>query len=455
MRASNPPTLVISLATLALLSCSPQEALEEQPLELSAVVSALGDEGPCPADGVDIDPSESVVHYEITAERTENGGWLYAYNQQNPGPTLHANVGDTVIVDFTNQLGEPSTIHWHGMHVPFAMDGVAWMGSPVEDGSTFRYEFEAVESGTFWYHPHFNTNAQVEGGLYGAILVHDPAEPAVDVDLVLFLDDASEPLEHHEAHGHGAVTRDWNTNGVANPTFNFEAGSTVRARVINVASAAYAALRWPEMRQIGSDQGLLPATLSPERVVLSPSDRAEFVWRIGESGFDAVSDSYSLNGGDTAMPPVPLFVVSSSGDAEAPAELTWPHDGLRPNEDPPYSDIVYVLAGSDRTGEWRINAERFPDVTIEEVPLGSTQIIEVRNLSPTEHPFHLHGMAFEVLSIDGVQPEYRTIEDSLNIGIRSVVKLRIEATNPGDWMTHCHILPHAEDGMMTVLRVVE
>jgi FtsP/CotA-like multicopper oxidase with cupredoxin domain len=422
---------------------------------LTTVTAALGDHGPCPADAEDIDSAATVVHYELTAEQTENGGWLYAYNQQNPGPTLHANLGDTIIVDFTNRLGEPSTIHWHGMHVPFEMDGVAWMGAPIADGATFRYEFVATKSGTFWSHPHFNTNAQVEGGLYGAVLVHDPNEPVVDVDLVLFLDDVSEPLEHNQAHGHGAVARDWNVNGVPNPTFRFEGGTTVRARVINVANAAYAALRWPSMEQIGSDQGLLPAARTPDRVVLSPSDRAEFVWRIGEVGFDVISDSYSLNGGDTVMDEVPMMDVTVDSPAPVPAGLAWAHSGDRPNVDPPYSDIVYVLAGSDRTGEWLINGERFPEVTIEEVPLGSTQIIEVRNLSPTEHPFHLHGMSFEVLSVDGEVPEYRVIEDSLNIGIRSVVKLRLEATNPGDWMTHCHILPHAEDGMMTVLRVVE
>lgn len=441
------------IVALTLITSACTTAPDEGPL--STAMNALGDHGPCPADADDIDATEGTVHYEIAAARSQNGGWLYAYNEQNPGPTLHANVGDRVVVDFTNQLGEPSTIHWHGMHVPFEMDGVAWMRDPVEDGETFRYEFTATNSGTFWYHPHFNTNAQVEGGLYGAFIVHDPSEPAVDADIVLFVDDASESLHHDEAHGHGTLNRQWNVNGVAQPTYTFEGGSTVRARFINVASAAYPALRWPTMDQIGSDQGLLSAAATPERVVLGPSDRAEFIWRIGESGFDVTSDSYSLNGGDTAMEGMALLQVIVEAPSSAPDPLSWPFDGEPPSDDPPYTDIVYVLAGSDRTGDWRINGERFPDVTIEEVPLGSTQIIEVRNLSPTEHPFHLHGMAFEVLSMDGEVPESRVIEDSINLPVRGVARLRLEATNPGDWMAHCHILPHAEEGMMTVLRVSE
>ncbi|MCB9645447.1 MAG: multicopper oxidase domain-containing protein [Deltaproteobacteria bacterium] len=92
-------------------------------------------------------------------------------------------------------------------------------------------------------------------------------------------------------------------------------------------------------------------------------------------------------------------------------------------------------------------------MTIHELPVGQPRIIEVRNLSPSEHPFHTHGMSFEVLSINGQAPAARRVEDTLNLGIRDAVRLLVRPEVPGDWMTHCHILPHAEDGMMTVLRV--
>ena len=100
-----------------------------------------------------------------------------------------------------------------------------------------------------------------------------------------------------------------------------------------------------------------------------------------------------------------------------------------------------------------MNGERFPEITIEEVALGDTAIIEVRNLSPTQHPFHLHGHAFEVLSVGDEVPAYRWMEDTLDIPILGRARLRLVADNPGLWMTHCHILPHADAGMMTVLRV--
>ena len=79
--------------------------------------------------------------------------------------------------------------------------------------------------------------------------------------------------------------------------------------------------------------------------------------------------------------------------------------------------------------------------------------MELRNLSATEHPFHLHGMRFEVLSRDGVPPAAHTLEDTVNLGLHETVRVRVLADNEGFWMTHCHILPHADGGMMTVLQV--
>ncbi|HIA02821.1 MAG TPA: hypothetical protein EYN66_13085, partial [Myxococcales bacterium] len=188
----------------------------------------------------------------------------------------------------------------------------------------------------------------------------------------------------------------------------------------------------------------------------------DVVWLVGKEGFDLRTAPYFLGGGAGLTDAAPkwsyektLLSVEVDEPKAAPAAAAWPWSESAPAKDPGYADIVYVFSGSTDTGKWLINGESFPDVTVEEVPLGAERIIEVRNLSPTEHPFHLHGHAFEVLSVDGVQPKYLTLEDTINVGIRSKVRLRLVANNPGDWMTHCHILPHAERGMMTVLRVLD
>ena len=87
--------------------------------------------------------------------------------------------------------------------------------------------------------------------------------------------------------------------------------------------------------------------------------------------------------------------------------------------------------------------------------MGADAYIEVRNVSSSEHPFHMHGYGFEVVARNGVSPEYRQMEDTINVSLYETVLIRLIADNPGDWMVHCHIQAHQYGGMMTVLRVGE
>jgi FtsP/CotA-like multicopper oxidase with cupredoxin domain len=223
--------------------------------------------------------------------------------------------------------------------------------------------------------------------------------------------------------------------------------------MVNVSNTGYLALRWPGLRRIGGDQGLSAAAETPDFIVLAPGDRGEFEWSIGREGFLVERLPYSINGGRTYADPVPFMVVDVEAPADAPAPIAWPFTGTAPTPDPGHADFVYTFHGSDRTGLWLINGERFPEVTIEEVERGARPIVEIRNISASNHPFHIHGMPFEVLSINGVAPPSRRIEDTIDVGIRERLRVRLMPERPGDWMLHCHILPHADDGMMTVLRV--
>ena len=108
----------------------------------------------------------------------------YAYNGITPGPTIRGKVGDTLQVTLTNELLTPTTIHWHGAHVPWEMDGATWNMDPVTPGETFVYSFPLTQAGTFWYHPHFDTDSQVDLGLYGMLIVEEEEEPQLDFDLM-------------------------------------------------------------------------------------------------------------------------------------------------------------------------------------------------------------------------------------------------------------------------------
>lgn len=424
-----------------------------------------------PAEAVDLDADPDVLHvqleaapasleFEVDGEPITMDGW--AYNGQVPGPTLRAKRGDTVIVELTNNLPDPTTIHWHGLSVPHDMDGHTWMMDPIEPGASFTYSFTVDQPGTFWYHPHFDTAAQVDLGLYGAFIVEDPDDPAPDVELVLIYDDWEVPgydtvSGEDEEDAHGAHGREslWTVNRLIQPEARLSGGQTVRVRQINASNVGYLDLEWPEPRQIGGDQGLLAGALAPEDLVLAPGDRADLEWLPGEDGFEVQDLGYSHHGGATWEDPQTLLTVAVDSPAAPSAPLDWAFSGLGVSEDPGRTDLVYTFSGDDALDAWFINGERFPDVTVETVALGTETIVEVRNISPTEHPFHLHGNHFEVLSVNGVPPDQYTWEDTWNVGIYDTVRLRLIPDNPGDWMLHCHILPHAEGGMMSVLTVAE
>ena len=411
-----------------------------------------------PVEAEDLDPDPEVLHLTLEAapfaytigDATIDG---LAYNQQVPGPTIHGKLGDTLIVDFTNGLDEATTVHWHGLPVPWAMDGITWMQDPIEPGESFTYTFTLDRAGTYWYHPHFNGgDDQADRGLFGAIVVDDPADPLPDVDLVLVLDAGVEHVEGNDEHMF-APEGPWTVDGFVDPVLPVAAGSVVRARIVNASNTGYLDLSWPDPRVIGTDQGVAAALAAPTSLVLSPGDRADVEWLVGPDGFSLINVPYSLAGGSSHGDGTRILSIEPTGDASSPTDLAWDFSGAAPTPDPDRTDIVWVFGGDGDV--WMMNGATFPDVPLETIAFGAPTVIEVRNLSATEHPFHLHGNHFEVLSVDGVPPAFRQLEDTVNVAIRSTVRLLVTPDNPGDWMAHCHILPHAEGGMMAVLRVNE
>jgi FtsP/CotA-like multicopper oxidase with cupredoxin domain len=413
-----------------------------------------------PAEAEDLDPDPDVVRvaltaapltYEIAGEVIE--GW--AYNGQVPGPTIRVERGDTLIVEFHNDLDADTTIHWHGLHVPIEMDGVIHSGpGPIGPGQDFVYSFTVDQAGTYWYHPHIDSDRQVDLGLYGVIVAEDPADPVPDRELIVVYDSWGEYELDESDHDHGidGAKIEWTANGLIDPVFPASAGERIRVRMVDVANAGYLDLRWVELRQIGSDQGLLPELLQPESVVLAPSDRIDAEWLIAHD-FSVFAEPWSLLGAPALGNEVRLFEVTVDAQGEPPEPLEFPFDGSEPTEDPGFTDILYVFHGDPHTGKWTINGELFPDITMEMLPLDQWSVIELRNVSQSAHPFHLHGHAFEVLSVDGVAPEFRVFEDTFDVAPYSIVRLGLLPNNPGEWMAHCHILPHAEGGMMTMLMV--
>lgn len=420
-----------------------------------------------PPEAEDLDPAPDIVRvalraapheFEVAGELVE--GWAYA--GQVPGPTIRAKRGDTLIVTLDNQLPDPTSIHWHGVHVPFAMDGAVWQGQgAIPPGESFEYAFTLEQAGTYWYHPHIDTARQVDLGLYGVIVIEDPDDPPPDRELVLVLDAWGEHDDDEGGSGHlladaerpyhtDAAATHWTVNGLLDPVFPAAAGESIRVRVVDVANAGYLELAWPGLRRIAGDQGLLGAP--DEQAVLVPGDRSDFEWSLGV-GFDVELIPWSLLGAPALGDATRLFEVVVDTPGAAPAPLPFAFTADAPSDDPGTTAVLYAFHGDPHTGQWTINGELWPDITMQSVALGQWSVIELRNISQTAHPFHLHGHAFELLSVDGEPPLLRTIEDTLDVAPYSIVRIGLLPDNPGEWMAHCHILPHAEGGMMTMLAV--
>ncbi|MDH3600455.1 MAG: multicopper oxidase domain-containing protein [Candidatus Tectomicrobia bacterium] len=171
---------------------------------------------------------------------------VWAYNGQVPGPVIRIQLGDTLRVKLVNQLPEPTTIHWHGVRVPNAMDGVPGVNQePVAPGESFTYEFTPKDPGIFWFHPHLNSAEQVERGLHGVLVIEDPNEPHYSQDLVWVLDDwrlnqdgsiDSKFVTRHDLAHDGRWGNYLTVNGAYRPVVTVKPGERLRLRMVNVAN---------------------------------------------------------------------------------------------------------------------------------------------------------------------------------------------------------------------------
>ena len=172
---------------------------------------------------------------------------IWGYEGSVPGPTIRVPQGTKVSRRFLNGLPQGSTVHWHGIRLENAMDGVPGFTQPlVEPEADFLYEFKVPDAGTFWYHPHERAWEQMARGLYGALVVEEPEPPFVDRDEVLLIDDwrLAQDASIHESFGalgnwsHGGRTGIWITvNGKAGWALETARNVRLRLRLVNVANA--------------------------------------------------------------------------------------------------------------------------------------------------------------------------------------------------------------------------
>ena len=413
---------------------------------------------------------------------------VWCYGGSVPGPEIRVRQGDRVRVLLDNGLGEDTTIHWHGLRLPNAMDGVPEVTQPpVRPGGTFAYEFDALDAGTFWYHPHSNSMEQVARGLYGVLVVEE-RDPAlrVDRDVTWVLDDWRMTQEAELAPGfdnphdmsHAGRLGNWATvNGSSPGEFAVRRGERIRLRLVNTANARVFGLQFEGHRpQVIALDGHPVAPHAPEdgRVVLGPGMRADIVLDMtGKAGAKTpVIDAFYRNreyrlldlayaseplraappAWPLALPPNPLPEPEIEGAVRHEMMFTGGAMG---------GAVMAEMGGSmgpvGPRSFWFVDGEAMPEGPLEPMLTlrrGRSCVIAMTNATAWPHPMHLHGHAFRILARNGRPAARREWRDTVLMEPRERVEIAFVADNPGDWLFHCHVLGHQASGMKSMIRVV-
>lgn len=476
-RVRRAPALVALLAVMLSGAAALAQMPSNQPAGWDAALR--------PREAVDINPAPDVVEINLEAVVAKvdlgNGQSVEAwtYNGGLPGPLIRTKVGDRLIVHFTNKLPAPTTVHWHGLRVPIEMDGVPGISQPpVLKGEAFTYTFTVSDAGLFWYHPHVASAEQVGFGLYGPLLVEDPQEKVrlgFSEELVIVLSDigVDEQGRLDDPNSGGttgmAFGREGNVvliNGkVGKGVLTVRSGAPQRWRIVNTAKSRYFALDLDgqTFTKIGSDGGLTAAPTTETNLVVGCGERLDLIVSPkGAPGSELPFRSYVYNRGYGSIEfrpaEEPLFTLkfadlpAYAGPAPSPISRTVaPLSAAGATKTTMDFTIVQLQNGAF---EYGINKKPHWATKPFTAALGETQMWTLVNKTPWSHPFHLHGYFFQVVTETGAPVHPVEWKDTINVPFEKTVHVLVRFDDrPGEWMIHCHILDHAEGGLMGTVRV--
>lgn len=409
---------------------------------------------------------------------------LWAYNDSVPGPQIVVTEGDRVEIMFENQLSQPTTVHWHGLPVPSDQDGNPQ--DPVAPGERRLYQFTVPEgsAGTYWYHPHphGHVSEQVAHGLAGTLIVKAKQDPLAHLPEQHWL------ISDLRLDINGRVPEntmlDWMNgregqfvlvNGQREPKINISGEH--RVRIWNACAARYLRLHIPncEFILLGTDGGLLAAPQAPvTELFLSPADRVEVVVRTRQPGTYALQSLYydrskmmvketphtlTLGqvtvGAKVAALPRTLRKINDFGPVVARKRVVFSEEMGGGQHDMGEGGMGMSMMAN----MFRVNGKTYDMARIDLTSkVGEVEEWTVFNDSHMDHPFHLHGTQFMVISHSlnnrTVPAAYRAYKDTINLRPYETIVFKVVQKEKGLRMFHCHILEHENLGMMANLNVV-
>ena len=494
-------TLSLTLTACSLVGGEKQEFLSEKPMIVEV------------NDGETFNLTAQPIKKTVDGRELN----LLSYNGIIPGPVIKVKQGSKITVNLINKLETPTTLHAHGIRMKNEFDGVPDVTQkPINPGETFTYQLDFLDAGVFWYHPHIREDRDQELGLYGVILV-TPAKadnwPIADQEEIIVLDDMlvsaqGQAVFYPDVVTHAIMGRFGNTLMINNQiSYNLETevGKKLRLYLVNVANARpfEFVIDGTQLNLIGSDAGLYQNPQKVSSVVLGPSERA-----IVEINFDEPG-SYLIKN----QTPKKSYVLGRINVTDASDEGTNLLESISKNQsnDQVWENITSLLekpvdkslrlnmvmgvmggmgghanhqggmmmGGNGEKIEWE---DDMAEVNAFSTNLNTTwqlidedtgqinhdikwqfkqgEIVKIRifndpnSMHPMQHPIHLHGQRFAILTVDGRPNDNLVWKDTVLVQTGQTIELAVEMQNPGSWALHCHIPEHMESGMMTVFSVI-
>ena len=412
------------------------------------------------------------------------------------GPTLILNKGQHVSITVNNSMGDTTTMHWHGLHVAAINDGGPH--SMIMDGMSWNPQFVVMNNAsTCWYHPHLDrkTGLQALRGAAGVIIVRDPVEAALDLPRTYGVDDFPIVVQSHEFDSVNQINPRAMSdsillvNGTQNPMVNLPA-QVVRLRLLNASQERtflFGLTNNKSFSVIGNDGGLLSAPVATTRISVSPGERAEILVDLGgmtgqatyliSYGSELPSDvrggpPMNMGGTNTMYSPfdginfniLKLNVVAPTANpvTSIPASLVTVPRLLAANANTTRSITFTAQNMMVMDGPFYFNDSLFNMNRIDyRIPLNNTEIWSLNDQTMVAHPFHIHGMQFQILDRDGNPPAAKEAgwKDVVLVHHQETVRIITKFTDFPDantpYMYHCHILMHEDDGMMGQYVIVD
>jgi FtsP/CotA-like multicopper oxidase with cupredoxin domain len=414
-----------------------------------------------------------------------------AYNGTIPGPLLRVVHGQRIRVRYVSDVNVPTSIHWHGMLLPNAMDGAAGVTqAAVRRGGSFLYDFAPGPPGTRWYHDHAFSLASARG-LFGMFVVEDPNDEPPDREFALVFHDVpkwnsmeaamrgrsaapmSDPMGSgqsmqmmHSQMGDEVAYAAHCINGATYPNgkkLAVNLGDRVRLRLLNASptQTRYIRLAGHELVVTHADGNPLAQAVTVDALRIGAGERFDAFFEVRQAG------AFLLQGLSNDPLESQQAVVLYTEDMENAPAQTGPQrlDGLRvfsyeaaggvgaqtnpAMEARPTYDLV-LAGGGWGNPRWTIEGKIWPNTPKLRVRHGEVVTVRFRNTSNMDHPMHLHGHIFMLTEVNEMPLLRPLAKDGSLVAANGTAAWRFTAdSSPGRWLLHCHNEIHMNDGMMT------